>query len=55
MIICLKPISEKCFSLSVNVNTNLNLFWALGGLWVDNQAFGDSEGTQRALKGHLGT
>ena len=45
MIICLKVISEKCFSFIVNVNTSLKLLWALGGLSEGNQALGHSEGT----------
>ena len=31
MIICLKTISVECFFFIDNVNTNLKLFWSLGG------------------------
>ena len=56
MIICLKRISEECFSFNVNVNTSLKLLGAFTGLSEDNQSLGHSEGT-RALRhlSHSGT
>ena len=31
MIICLKTISEECFSFNDNVNASLKFLWELGG------------------------
>ena len=61
MIICLKCISEECFSFNVNVNASLKFLKALGWLLLYTHALGHSEvtwtlahweGTQRALS-HL--
>ena len=46
MIICLKRISEECFSFNVNVSANLKLLWALEELSEGTQAREHSEGTQ---------
>ena len=54
MIICLKGVSEQCFSFNVNFNANLKFPWALGGLSEGTQALEHSEGTW-ALVGHLST
>ena len=40
MVICLKGISEECFSFNFNVNASLKFFWALGGLSEGTQALG---------------
>ena len=61
MIICLKDISEKCFSLNASVNANIKLLWVLRGHLDTRKAlrhlgiYGTS-GTW-ALRGlrHLGT
>ena len=45
IIICLKRISEECFSFNVNVNTSLKFLWALRALSEGNQALGHSEDT----------
>ena len=60
MIIHLKCIAEKCFLFNINVNTNLKLLWALGGLSEGNQGLGHRESTWtlrwrlgiRAVGGH---
>ena len=44
MIICLKGISEECFSFNVNVNASLKFLWALGGL-SQGTTLEHSEGT----------
>ena len=52
MIICLKGISEGCFSFSIIINGSLKFLWALGGFWEGTQALrGHSKGTL-ALKTH---
>ena len=54
MIISLKDISEKCFSLNVSVNASIKLLWVLGGLLKGTQALGHSEGIW-TLERHSGT
>ena len=44
MIICLKGISEECFSFSGNVNASLKFLWALRGLSEGTQILGYSKG-----------
>ena len=44
MIICLKGISEECFSFSGNVNASLKFLWALRGLSQGTQILGYSKG-----------
>ena len=51
MIICLKSISEECFSFSVNVITSLKFLGALGGLSEGTQILRHSECTW-TLGGH---
>ena len=49
MIICLKDISEKCFSFNVNVNASLKFFWAFGGLSEGISTLREYLGIQRAF------
>ena len=51
LIICLKSISEECFSFSVNAITSLKFLGALGGLSEGTQVLRNSEGTW-TLGGH---
>ena len=58
-----KRISDKFLSLNVNVNTNLKILCALGGLSEGDQMLGHSESTWAlghlertwAIRGTLGT
>ena len=54
MIICLKCISEECFSFNVNNNASLKFLKALGWLLQYTHALGHSEVTW-TLIGHLDT
>ena len=51
MIICLKGISEECFSFNFNVNASLKAFEGHSSTW----GLRGHLGTRRALKGHSDT
>ena len=54
MIVCLKCISEECFSFNVNVNASLKFLKARGWLSQDTHALGHLEVTWTLIE-HLDT